>query len=84
VLALQNEGIGVYVNADDRPNGQGRYACLLHPGNSVDDVTGCIAPALGRIIRHGRPFVTSSRKAMEMIMLAKPKQIDIVCACGTE
>ena len=84
VLALQNESLGVYVNADDRPKGQGRYACLLHSGNTVDDVTGCIAPGLGRIIQHGRPFVTSSRKAMELIMLAKPKQLDIVCACGTD
>lgn len=84
VFSLRNPDLGVYVYPDKRPAGKGRYVILLHSGNSVDDVTGCIAPGLGRIIHNGRPFVTSSRKAMELIMLSKAKQIEIVCACGTD
>jgi hypothetical protein len=84
VLRLQNPDLGVYHNADDRPSGKGRYAVLIHVGNYVDDVVGCIAPGLDRIIHRGRPMVTNSRKAMEAVMLTRAKTLDIECVCGTD
>jgi len=64
VVALINPGLGVYYQADDRPNGVGRYLILIHAGNTSKDVIGCIAPGLGR----SGQSVTSSRAAMKKIL----------------
>ena len=64
VVALVNPGLGVYLNANDRPSRVGRYLILIHAGNTVKDVIGCIAPGLGR----SDQSVTSSRDAMKKIM----------------
>lgn len=64
VLALVNPGLGVYYQADDRPNGVGRFLIMIHAGNTHKDVIGCIAPGLGR----SGQMVTSSRKAMKKLM----------------
>lgn len=68
VPALINAGLGVCYTRVDRVNGVGRYKVLIHSGNWVDDVVGCIAPGTGRTISNGKPMVTSSRKAMSRIM----------------
>jgi len=55
--------IGDDVSLLQSPNAK-RYAILIHAGNYVTDVVGCIAPGL---TRH-ESMVTSSRMAMEMFM----------------
>lgn len=64
VLALVNPGLGVYYQAADRQHGVGRFLILIHAGNSVKDVVGCIAPGLSR----DGDRVLSSRAAMKQIM----------------
>lgn len=62
---LSSHEKGVYEQAEDRGlKGLGRYLILIHPGNTVDDVVGCIAPGL----TGGDHFVTDSRKAMLKIL----------------
>lgn len=61
---LSNPEQGVYEQAAERPNGQGRYLILIHPGNTVADVVGCIAPGL----TGDEHNVGSSRKAMLRII----------------
>ena len=72
VRALVNPGLGVYFRKRDRPNGVGRYKILIHAGNWVTDVVGCIAPGYGRTAAHyysnKGPMVTNSRKAMKVLM----------------
>lgn len=68
VLALTNEGLAVFYRADDRPAGVGRYLILIHVGNWVSDIIGCIAPGLSRGVSSKGDMVTSSRLAMQAIM----------------
>lgn len=67
VFALVNPGLGVYYQADDRPNGVGRFLILIHAGNYSTDIVGCIAPGLGR----SGKMVTSSRAAMKKVMASE-------------
>ena len=63
-LILSNPEHGVYEEDEDRLAGEGRYLILIHPGNTVADVVGCIAPGL-----HGdETGVGSSRLAMKKIL----------------
>ena len=64
VLVLFNPGLGVYVHADERPEGVGRFMILIHAGNTHKSVSGCIAPGTGR----SDQMVTHSRDAMLKIM----------------
>lgn len=61
---LQNEELGVYRQPGDIPPGQtwGRSAILIHVGNYVSDVVGCIA--VGTRHAHDRLMVLDSRAAM--------------------
>lgn len=75
VFAIVNPDLGVHFQEADRPkdsNGQrqGRYLCLIHPANYVDDVVGCIGPGKIRTIDTSRHkiMVTSSRVAMTEIL----------------
>lgn len=65
-LILSNAEKGVYEQDSDRSNSKGRYLILIHPGNTADDVVGCIAPGLHAGNELG--FVGSSRLAMEKIL----------------
>lgn len=56
--------LGVYMNATDRPAGIGRYLCLIHTGNYVGDVVGCIAVGQARGI-----LVNPRTKTMERAVL---------------
>jgi translation initiation factor 6 (eIF-6) len=56
--------LGVYMNATDRPAGIGRYLCLIHTGNYVGDVVGCIAVGQARGI-----LVNPKTKTMERAVL---------------
>ena len=73
-LALTNHGLGVYYLPEDRPQGIGRYFILIHAGNWVKDVVGCIAPGLDR----GNAMVIHSRDAMQKILAFEPEEIEIV------
>lgn len=67
VFALVNPGLGVYYLDEDRPSSVGRFLILIHAGNWVTDVVGCIAPGTGRGVNNRGPMVTGSRDAMEII-----------------
>ena len=67
VFSLSNPDLGVWVNEDDRPDDWGRYAILIHVGNKVNDVVGCIAPGEARTIYENQVFVTSSRATMNRV-----------------
>ncbi|KKL53222.1 hypothetical protein LCGC14_2277610 [marine sediment metagenome] len=68
VRALVNPGLGVYYLKGDRTNSVGRYLILIHAGNWVTDIVGCIAPGYGRTVSGKGPMVTQSRKAMSLLM----------------
>lgn len=67
VWALVNKALGVYQHAADIPAGQlyGRSEILLHSGNSVGDVLGCIAVGMRHGILNGQHWVYESREALE-------------------
>lgn len=65
VFILSNPDLGVYEQEFDMPEpGKGRYLILIHPGNSSEDVVGCIAPGMSGDVKN----VWNSRKAMASIM----------------
>jgi len=64
VVALKNEALGVYFMKADRPEPKGRFKCLIHSGNYVEHIIGCVAPGAGRTIHENRRMVTSSRATM--------------------
>jgi hypothetical protein len=47
VWALSNPKLGVFVNKSSRHFDTDRYACLIHAGNWVEDVVGCVAVGQG-------------------------------------
>ena len=68
VLALRNPNLGVWYSTTNVPDSGGRYLILLHSANYVEQVQGCIAPGIDSIIHENRVMVTSSRRAMKVIM----------------
>lgn len=74
VPILTNHGLGVFHSAADRENGIGRYKILIHAGNIVANVSGCIAPGLSRGTEGeaarmaSKAMVKSSRAAMKKLM----------------
>ena len=83
VWALRNPDNGVFYERGER-TGAGRYLILIHAANWVEQIQGCIAPGINRVINDNRVMVTNSRQAIEMIRAVEPTDIEIVCACGTE
>lgn len=71
VWALVNPRLGVYHYPGDMPNGQpwGRSAILIHVGNSVADITGCIAVGLYAGREAGKPWIYESSKALDQLRL---------------
>jgi len=67
-VALVNPGHAVYYLASDRTNDVGRFLILIHPGNWVSDVVGCIAPGKTRANSEKGRMVTSSKSSMRAIM----------------
>jgi hypothetical protein len=67
--ALVNHQKGVYYQPGDMPNGQkwGRSAILMHVGNRVRDVIGCIAVGLEAGLLDGEPAVLKSTLAMRQL-----------------
>lgn len=61
---LSNPGLGVFKFPQDRENGIGRSLILIHPGNYVNHVIGCIA--IGKTWNDSRGgMVTHSQSAMK-------------------
>lgn len=82
VLALRNPDLHVFYTDEERAGRPGRYLILIHAGNYVSDVVGCIAPGVVRAIVDNRRMVQSSRLAMSRIMAGGYNQIDIRPALG--
>ena len=70
VFALRNPDLHVWHTPAERNNRPGRDLILIHVGNYVDDVVGCIAPGMVSTVYHGRRMVGRSREAMRMVMEA--------------
>ncbi len=67
VWAFTNPELGVYRWPQDIPAGQqwGRSAMLIHAGNSVNDIEGCIAIGRRHGYEQGIHWVYESRAALE-------------------
>lgn len=48
VYMLVNESLGVYRFQEDVPPEGGRFLILIHVGNYIDDIIGCLAPGLAQ------------------------------------
>lgn len=83
VFALRNPDLGVFYTEQEKGDRDGRFLILIHVGNWVADVVGCIAPGMGRGVGRGERMVTNSTRAMELIHSVEPTAINIVCKCGT-
>lgn len=65
---IANELCGVYASVvPDANEGWGRSAVLIHAGNSVQDVIGCIAVGTKHAMYDGDHCILESRKAMETL-----------------
>jgi hypothetical protein len=71
VWLIFNPALGVYRLPADHEGNAGRDLCLIHKGNFVTDIQGCIAPGLVRLPlkKHGvhEPAVGSSGAAMSAL-----------------
>ena len=83
VLALWNPDLGVFYDEEEKGDQPGRYLILIHAGNYVRDVVGCIAPGRSRICHNGERMVTNSRSAMRLILDRNPERLHIRNATGT-
>lgn len=82
VVALVNEELGVYFQKADRPEPKGRFKCLIHSGNYVENIIGCIAPGAGRTIHKNRRMVTSSRATMARLEVQQYSRLVIETISG--
>lgn len=82
VVALINEELGVYFSKADRPKPEGRFKCLIHAGNYVENIIGCIAPGAGRTINENRRMVTSSRSTMAKLNVQQYSRLIIETISG--
>lgn len=83
VYALRNHDLHVYYTQDEMGDNDGRYLILIHSGNYVHHVVGCVAPGLSRTIYDNRRMVTSSRRAMRRLMASQYDSIIIAPRYGT-
>jgi len=67
VPQLVNEDLGVYKFEDDLPLEGGRFLILMHPGNTVQDIVGCIACGM---YKHSEYSVSDSRDAQAYVIQA--------------
>lgn len=82
VFALWNPHLHVYYTPQEKGKRPGRDLILIHSGNTVDDVVGCIAPGITRTIYRDKRWVTRSREAMKQIMAVDYESILIESGCG--
>ena len=84
VVALENPELGVWYQKEDRPTPWGRYLILIHSGNYVEHVVGCIAPGVSRTIYENRVMVGASREAMKQINVQKYDHLTISPTSGAQ
>lgn len=78
--ALVNRELDVYHWPDDVPKGKearSRVAILIHSGNYVRDVVGCIAPGRARSKLDDGWMVAQSRDAMNIIKTVIGTSLDV-------
>lgn len=67
---------------------EGRTYIMVHPGNTILDLEGCIAPGIGRGTLYDLPAVTNSQIAFDELMAALEVReewtIDVRAAEGVE
>ena len=83
VVALINPRLGVWYQKWERPEPWGRYLVLIHSGNYVTDVVGCVAPGLTRTMYNNRVMVGASTCAMNRIKVQKYDSMQIKSGLGT-
>ena len=64
VFRLSNPALGIYPDAIPAGQGWGRTSILIHPGNSVEDVVGCIAIGRQHVVLGNAHRVVDSRNAL--------------------
>lgn len=84
VVALVNPELGVWYAKEDRPEPWGRYLVLIHSGNFVEHVVGCIAPGGTRTIYENRQMVTSSRDTMKQLNVQQYTSLTIKTTVGAK
>jgi hypothetical protein len=84
VFAMRNPDLHVYYTKQERGRNEGRYLCLIHSANFVEQISGCVAPGLVRTIYENKRMVRNSRQAMEKIMSENYESLLIRPVCGTE
>ncbi len=85
VVALINKGLGVYLHKVDRPGAAvGRYLILIHVGNWLKDISGCIAVGENRVTTPAveGPMVVRSKDAMQKLMEYEPEELLIMGVNG--
>jgi len=82
VFALWNPDLHVWHTPQERNGRPGRDLILIHAGNRIDDIVGCVAPGLARTIHNNHRMVTRSRAAMQRIMSVDYESIVIEPGCG--
>jgi hypothetical protein len=71
--ALVNHDLDVvHYEGDDHDPDEDRATCLLHVGNYVRNVKGCIGVGLAHALTNGEHWVTSSTRAMDRLRMAVP------------
>jgi hypothetical protein len=82
--ALINEALGVYYQPSDIPAGQawGRSAILIHRGNVVEDVVGCIAIGMSHV-GHGVGRSGMALDRLRSVIGRKPAVLQIRPTAGT-
>lgn len=77
--AIVNHSLGVYYQPGDIPQGKkGRSAILIHVGNRVRDVIGCIAIGKEHGTLGGEPAVLRSTLAMKELDALLKRQAHIL------
>lgn len=73
-LRMRDSGVvtrstgGAYSRGWEVTNVKGRSFIMIHPGNTVDDLQGCIAPGKQLGVVNGKWAVASSRPAFDELM----------------
>lgn len=84
-FALWQDDLDVFYQPADVPAGRsGRTAILIHAGNRVRDVIGCIAVGLAHVRMEGEHAVSSSRIAMNKLRAALVGELPILTIRPTQ
>lgn len=74
---VQRSSGGEFAQGWEVVNVPGRTFIMIHPGNTIDDLLGCIAPGTGLGFMRNKWSVTSSRIAFREFMQAMDAETDL-------